>query len=260
VENKIKHSEIFVHQGNYAKQLSQYEQVQGKKEFLRNLAAFPPANYSLSMYNFTNCAVVGSSGSLLNATFGSVIDTYDIVLRINQAPANKKFHRRVGSKTTMRLINTRWTNKYGDVRFIEGTKEGLGSVGERLPLEPGVTLISTRAKPRAYNAMVDFLGAARKDVRNFYLSSRVVSQARRLLVGYRTRLDGAGRGPYQGGSTPSSGYLGVYMLLQMCKKVSGFGFGLDAENGSPQQYHYFHLYTEVSSLQHPKATPLESVH
>lgn len=57
----------------------------------------------------------------------------------------------------------------------------------------------------------------REDVRVLYLSSRVVSEARRLLVSYRVRLDEAHLGPYYGGSTPSTGFLGALMppsLLQ----------------------------------------------
>jgi hypothetical protein len=81
---------------------------------------------------------------------GRAIDSHEVVMRINQAPTNNKYHRHVGSRcvmihaacglmcrcvllmpmrcttpegmmhdacrTTFRLINTRWANKYGDVR------------------------------------------------------------------------------------------------------------------------------------------------
>lgn len=50
---------------------------------------------------------------------GNAIDSHEVVMRINQAPTNNKYHRHVGAKTTFRLINTRWANKYGDMRFLE---------------------------------------------------------------------------------------------------------------------------------------------
>jgi hypothetical protein len=51
-------------------------------------------------------------------------------------------------------------------------------VGARLlsaALEEDVTLIVTRAKPRAYDNMARYLKQARADVRLLYLSSHVVS-------------------------------------------------------------------------------------
>jgi hypothetical protein len=50
-----------------------------------------------------------------------------------------------------------------------------------------------------------------------------ISAARRLMVGYRIRLDDAGRGPYHGGSTPSSGYVALYVMLQLCDQVTVYG-------------------------------------
>ena len=147
-------------------------------------------------------------------------------------------------KTTFRLINTRWTNKYGDTRFLDGTKEGLGPTGQGLPLEEDLTLVVTRAKPKRFDEMVQYMRLARPDVNVLYLSSRVVTQARRLLVSYRTRLASKGFGPYFGGSTPSSGFVGLYMLMNMCERVTVYGFGLDADDGRAQEYHYFHLFSD----------------
>lgn len=38
---------------------------------------------------FATCAVVGNSGDLLLAKFGSEIDAHEVVLRDNEAPVNK---------------------------------------------------------------------------------------------------------------------------------------------------------------------------
>uniref|UniRef100_A0A061R7H7 Cmp-n-acetylneuraminate-beta-galactosamide-alpha--sialyltransferase 1 n=2 Tax=Tetraselmis sp. GSL018 TaxID=582737 RepID=A0A061R7H7_9CHLO len=217
-----------------------------KNEWLIPKRSFPDAEAEdiTDGASLRRCAVVGSSGSLLNSSFGNAIDSHDFVLRVNQAPTNRKYHRHVGSKTSMRLINTRWTNKYSDFRFLEGTKDAPESTGQALPLEEGAILVVSRAKPKHYDEMVQFLRAYRSDVRVLYLSSRVVSEARRLLVSYRVRLDEARLGPFYGGSTPSTGYLGVFMLLQLCSQVTVYGFGLDSEDGRLQKYHYFELFTK----------------
>ena len=241
--------DVFVSQANYERLMASYasectsRSCRGEHELYRR--AFPePEMKLLDRYNFSQCAVVGSAGHLLNSSLGGAIDSHPVVLRINQAPTNPKFRRHVGMRTTFRLINTRWTNKYGDTRFLDGTKEGLGPTGQGLPLEEDLTLVVTRAKPKRFDEMAQYLRLARPDVNVLYLSSRVVTQARRLIVAWRTRLAERGFGPYYGGSTPSSGFVGLFMLMNMCESVTVYGFGLDADDGRAQEYHYFHLFSD----------------
>lgn len=80
-----------------------------------------------------------------------------------------------------------------------------------------------------------------------YMSSRVIGAAHRFLVSYRERLAAAGFGPFDGGDTPSSGFIAVYLMLQACNNVTLYGFGLDAEDGQSQQYHYFHIFSPKHS-------------
>mmetsp|Transcript_3784 Transcript_3784/g.5759 ORF Transcript_3784/g.5759 Transcript_3784/m.5759 type:complete len:372 (-) Transcript_3784:592-1707(-) len=53
---------------------------------------------------FKTCAVVASSGSLLNSKLGQWIDSHDVVFRFNDAPINN-FSIDVGTKTTFRVLN-----------------------------------------------------------------------------------------------------------------------------------------------------------
>lgn len=50
-------------------------------------------------------AILGSSGNLLNTKHGSLIDTFDNVIRFNRAEVSKKYSQQVGSKTTLRVVN-----------------------------------------------------------------------------------------------------------------------------------------------------------
>lgn len=50
-----------------------------------------------------------------------------------------------------------------------------------------------------------------------------------LEAHYRTRLCQQGYGPYPGGQTPSSGLLAAYVMMQLCRKVTGYGFGGTAD-------------------------------
>jgi hypothetical protein len=83
--------------------------------------------------------VVGNAGHLSLTKYGKEIDAYDVVVRLNQAPT-KGYEERVGTKTTMRIMNRLWSVAYG--RYDEQVKR-LG-----LPLEKGVTLVASRgARP-----------------------------------------------------------------------------------------------------------------
>jgi len=244
-------AELFVHQGNYNKLMEHYA-ARGAL-LIHNNRSFPtPDMRILRRYNFTSCAVVGNSGSLLNSSFGTAIDSHNIVLRINQAPPgldNNRYKRHVGLRTTFRLINTRWTGKYGITYYVD---EG------RLPLEQSVTVIVTRARPHLYDSFVQTLKKARSDVSVLYLSSRVVGAAHRLLTGYRGRLNSSGVGPFEGGDTPSSGFLAVYLMMQACKSVTVYGFGLDDESGKAQEYHYFHVFSPKHSKKKNSMNPTHS--
>ncbi|CAH1259032.1 ST6GAL1 [Branchiostoma lanceolatum] len=77
----------------------------------REIARDPLKNYFLDqsleqLYHFNSCAVVSSSHALKQHQYGAEIDKHDCVLRFGCAPT-KTFERHVGSRTDIRLINTR---------------------------------------------------------------------------------------------------------------------------------------------------------
>ena len=51
-----------------------------------------------------SCAIVFSSGHLLNSSSGAKIDSHECVVRFNDAPSGGDFSRDVGEKTTLRFI------------------------------------------------------------------------------------------------------------------------------------------------------------
>ena len=71
------------------------------KEFINVLPEHDPVVGAF----YETCAVVGSSGIVLNYEHGPDIDRHDMVFRFNSAPT-KGFEKHVGSKTTYRITNT----------------------------------------------------------------------------------------------------------------------------------------------------------
>jgi len=58
-----------------------------------------------------------------------------------------------------------------------------------------------------------------------------------------------------GGNTPSSGYVGVYLAMQMCSKVAVYGFGVNEVGGEKVTYHYYTGYAARKVLgPHPRST------
>ncbi len=83
---------------------------------------------------------------------------------------------------------------------------------------------------------------ARPDVTVRLVSSRVISHVRdKILVPYRARLEAQGEDALtvtllEGRDTPSSGLVAVFVMLQLCDRVTAYGFsGLNDGRG----YHYW---------------------
>jgi hypothetical protein len=73
----------------------------------------------------------------------------------------------------------------------------------------------------------------RADVAVLYLSrTTAVKPARHLLVDFRVKMCAAGRGPYRGGSTPSSGLIAAFVALQLCEAVTLYGFNPNDKDAS----------------------------
>ena len=178
-------------------------------------------------HKFNSCAVVGNSGHLKFSQFGQAIDSHDVVLRLNQSP-NQDFGQWAGTKTTIRLINSLWTNRYA--------KYGTGR-NRDLPLEENLTILVSRTNGEAFDRIFERMRKRRPDVTVLQLNSRIVSAARRALTKYRIKLCQHGHGPYEGGLSPSSGLVAVYMLHTVCKRVTTYGLGTVDVPDVP--YHYF---------------------
>ena len=235
--NRIQLKDVFVTRENY-KRL-------GFGGIKRYYALPPNAGAIAKKYRWKRCAVLGNSGTLLDASFGGTIDSHDVVFRMNQAPV-KGYELHVGKKSTFRVLNSLWSHRYshGYAPWDPGY--------QNLPLEKDVTLILTRVDATIFNEMHEFWRKRRPDITLLILSSKVINIIRQTLVDYRSRLCAAGvesaGGP--GGNTPSSGWVSVYAAMQLCGKVNAYGFGTKVagagENGASKEVSY-HYYTGMAA-------------
>tara|TARA_B110001452_G_scaffold72825_1_gene58907 strand:+ start:1099 stop:1797 length:699 start_codon:yes stop_codon:yes gene_type:complete len=83
----------------------------------RKLLAFRRNGTVPEQTRFDSCAVVGSSGTLLQQSLGAEIDAHDAVLRVNGAPLPPKLRAHTGSRTTWRVLSS--PHAASDFRFKE---------------------------------------------------------------------------------------------------------------------------------------------
>eukprot|EP00898_Chlorokybus_atmophyticus_P005880 jgi/Chlat1/6293/Chrsp44S05786 len=164
-------------------------------------------------FSFKTCALVGNSAVLHASRFGPEIDACDAVMRINQAPT-AKYERYVGSKTTFRLLNKKWTTLYA----AHGEFTALLT-----DLERNASLVSTRSSAEQIADLHARVRRHRPDARVLVLGNGAMTRAREMLGEYRRAAEVQGAN-YTGGVAPSSGFLGVYVLLQLCERVTAYGF------------------------------------
>mmetsp|Transcript_32635 Transcript_32635/g.58426 ORF Transcript_32635/g.58426 Transcript_32635/m.58426 type:complete len:575 (+) Transcript_32635:340-2064(+) len=121
------------------------DHFQGDNRFDPEFAAkYVPVNWEAFTQNrgvdrYPRCAVVGNSGHLTLSRYGRVINSFDAVIRTNQAPT-KGYGHLVGHKTTFRLINRAMGRRYQDamesrfrrLRKLKGTIETAANKYSRL--------------------------------------------------------------------------------------------------------------------------------
>lgn len=157
-----------------------------------------------------SCAVVGSSGHLLNSTLGKEIESHDVVIRINAAPTGE-FSKDVGSRT--------------DVRFIN--QHGLSATWEKNPkcvflFEPDMKCpVNNNYEPTAYNKCVKeaFKCRGRKQAgEGNWGKSKVIMDNLNANLAQKLRT-----GQFSGVRT--GGLVAIAHALRTCQDVSLYGFG-----------------------------------
>lgn len=199
------------------------------------LRASNPILYSLQQAGgdgrapLKRCALVGNSQQqLTDSTRGTLIDGFDFVMRLNQAPT-EGFEAYVGNKTSMRLINAAWVLSYS--RDVERK----GAKG-KLTLEEGVTVLGSRTDPWHFTRLAQALAKLRPDVTPLLLSRQGLNEIGDVLRALKAKLEAMRGLEYPGKGSPSSGFVGMFILIQLCQSVDVFGVGAGATSTSSWHY------------------------
>ncbi len=172
--------------------------VPNEEPFFSQFAKILPKKDEIGRAFFGTCAVVGSSGIVLNYDHGSDIDEHDMVFRFNSAPT-RGFEKHVGSKTTYRITNTQ---NWG---FHEPkTDESILIRFRAKSAIKGLFWNSKQKKPlKLYAFAPDFV--------------EYVAQKVNFLA--------------------TSGLYGILLALQRCHSVSVYGFQVSTQHGALYHYY-----------------------
>lgn len=182
------------------------------------------------------CVVIGNSGIMKNSLLGDVIDNFDVIIRMNDAPV-AHFEKDVGKRTTIRLA-------YPESAFRQ--KENYGPDWQLViiaykPLD--LVWLHTVVQGKIMKSEGGFwkkiAKAVYKKPDELRLLNPEVLQVGAELMGNMIEADNKNK------NVPTTGFIGITMALKMCDEVSVAGFGYDIDKPKSHLHYYDGLTMDV---------------
>ncbi|XP_064326919.1 CMP-N-acetylneuraminate-beta-galactosamide-alpha-2,3-sialyltransferase 4 isoform X2 [Phalacrocorax carbo] len=190
---------------------------------------------SIQSLKCRRCAVVGNGPRLRNSSMGETINTYDVVIRLNNAPVHG-YEQDVGSKTTMRLF-------YPESAHFNPRTEN----------NPDTLLVLVPFKPMDFQWMEAILNDKKRVRKGFWKQPPLIWDANpeqvRILNPYYMEVTAAKllnlpmKQPRKVKQKPTTGLLAITLALHFCDLVHIAGFGYPDSANKKQTIHYYEQIT-----------------
>ncbi|XP_051668414.1 CMP-N-acetylneuraminate-beta-galactosamide-alpha-2,3-sialyltransferase 4 isoform X1 [Manacus candei] len=190
---------------------------------------------SIQSLKCRRCAVVGNGHRLRNSSMGDTINTYDVVIRLNNAPVHG-YEQDVGSKTTMRLF-------YPESAHFDPRTEN----------NPDTLLVLVPFKPMDFQWMEAILNDKKRVRKGFWKQPPLIWDANpeqvRVLNPYYMEVTAAKvlnlpmKQPRKVKQKPTTGLLAITLALHFCDLVHIAGFGYPDSGNKKQTIHYYEQVT-----------------
>ncbi|KAG1946790.1 CMP-N-acetylneuraminate-beta-galactosamide-alpha-2,3-sialyltransferase 1 [Pimephales promelas] len=160
------------------------------------------------------CAVVGNSGNILGSNYGQLIDSHDLVIRINKGPT-EDYEKDVGNKTTHRIMYPESAVDLDDNTYLVLLPVKV------LDMQWLISAFTTRHIRHTYTNVPSSIKANKDKV--------MILHPEFIKYVHDNWAEGHGR-------YPSTGFLTLIFALHICDKVDVFGFGANSDR---KWHHYF---------------------
>ncbi|XP_075425393.1 CMP-N-acetylneuraminate-beta-galactosamide-alpha-2,3-sialyltransferase 4 isoform X2 [Ascaphus truei] len=181
------------------------------------------------------CVVVGNGHRLKNSSLGNIINKYDVVIRLNNAPVHK-YEKDVGSKTSMRFFYPESADFDPD-----------------LDNNPNTLMVLIPFKSMDIKWMKIILNNEKRVRKGFWKMPPIIwdvePQNTRILNPYYmevtvTKILGSEMKPPEKVKVrPTTGMLAITFALHFCDVVHIAGFGYPASDNEKQPIHYYEKVT-----------------
>uniref|UniRef100_A0A3P9I2W1 CMP-N-acetylneuraminate-beta-galactosamide-alpha-2,3-sialyltransferase 4 n=1 Tax=Oryzias latipes TaxID=8090 RepID=A0A3P9I2W1_ORYLA len=190
------------------------------------------------------CVVVGNGFAIKNTSLGRVINNYDVVIRLNDAPV-RGYEEDVGNKTTLRIF------------YPESA-----SSNPRLHNEEDTLMVLVPFKPDDLRWLKEILYDEKRVRKGFWKPPPLIwlgqSSKVRVLDPYfmqqtANKLLQFSLAPKKGQNHfhPTTGLLAVFVALNYCDMVHIAGFGYPPKSDKQQPIHYYGYHTMKSMKNSP---------
>ncbi|XP_066428463.1 CMP-N-acetylneuraminate-beta-galactosamide-alpha-2,3-sialyltransferase 4-like [Eleutherodactylus coqui] len=175
------------------------------------------------------CVVVGNGYRMKNSSLGEIIDKYDVVMRLNNAPVHK-YEKDVGSKTTLRLF------------YPESAHFNL-----ILDNNPETLMVLVPFKSLDLKWLITILKDEKRIIKGFWKKPPLIWNVRheniRILNPYFMMFAATAlldyRKPKKTWTKPTTGMIAISFAIHFCDQVHIAGFGYPSPSKKRQPIHYY---------------------